>query len=157
MAKMGNGHISEAHLLRYLGQHRHALDAAVLGAFGIEGRIDWLDFPSCPNATRKDAEWTGIEFLRNDLVHGCRWIAILDAWNTYWPQTSSHLAPGLPRRVIRHPTPRSPRVRRSQLPSLKRPLLVSGNAFTAIRFGARGGLRVLMRATTSSPDSSPLS
>ncbi len=89
VAKMGDGYGSEAHLLRYVERHRRALDAAVLGAFGIEGRIDWLDFPFDPKATWPDAEWTGIEFLRNDPIHGTGWNAILEAWSAYWPQSGT--------------------------------------------------------------------
>jgi hypothetical protein len=45
MSEIGYG--SERHLLRYLGYHRGALDAAIKQAMGDIREIEWFDFQFC--------------------------------------------------------------------------------------------------------------
>ncbi len=78
MAEIGNGYGSECHLLRYLGRHRKALNAAVSAAAGADS-VSWLDFPFDPAATWKDSEWKGLEFLQPDSP-------AREAWRRAWPQ-----------------------------------------------------------------------
>jgi hypothetical protein len=80
MSKIGYGYGSEWHLLRYLGYHRHALNAAVLKA--TEGRaIDWLDWHFKAGGFL-DAEWKGLDFLPEG--NPAR-----EAWKKFWPRTGN--------------------------------------------------------------------
>jgi len=62
MAAIGDGYGSECHLLRYLGRHREALNAAVLKATGA-ARLRWMDYPFDPAQKWKDGRWSGLDFL----------------------------------------------------------------------------------------------
>jgi hypothetical protein len=80
MAKIGHGHGSEWHLLRYMGRHRLVLDDGVIQATGAVA-VEWLDFPF--SRVRKplldDREWKGMEFLGDE--H-----RLETAWRSFWPQ-----------------------------------------------------------------------
>lgn len=78
MAEMGQGYGSECHLLRYLGRHRAALDAAVVSATGAD-RVAWLDYPFDAGRTWGDGEWKGLDFLPPDSAARR---AFADAWPT---------------------------------------------------------------------------
>jgi hypothetical protein len=57
MGKMGYGYGSECHLLRWMGRHRKAFDAAALHVIKREGpKIEWLDFEFKPGEMWPDAE-----------------------------------------------------------------------------------------------------
>src|SRR3546814_13709602 len=78
MADMGIGYGSECHLLRYLGRHRAALDAAIRAETGCDD-VRWLDYPFDAGRTWKDGEWKGLGFLPVDSpAH--------EAWRRPWPQ-----------------------------------------------------------------------
>jgi len=81
MSKIGRGYGSEWHLLRHLGRHRAALNAAVLGKTGGEA-VRWLDFPPGPDGEGPDAEWQGLDFLPPDSP-------AREAWREFWPQTGN--------------------------------------------------------------------
>lgn len=81
MAEMGDGFGSECHLLRYLGRHRGALNAAITAITSAEN-IRWLDFHFDTTHTWQDGEHKGLDFLPND--HPA-----LKAWSSFWPQTGS--------------------------------------------------------------------
>lgn len=78
MGQMGNGYGSECHLLRYLGRHREALNAAIRATVGC-GDVRWLDCPFDPASDWKDAEWKGLEFLPSNSP-------AREAWRRAWPQ-----------------------------------------------------------------------
>jgi hypothetical protein len=83
MSRIGFGYGSEWHLLRYLGYHRRALNAAVLACTGATA-IDWLDAPfaTAPALLELDAEWEGAAFLAAATeVHR--------RWEAFWPQRGS--------------------------------------------------------------------
>ena len=77
MGKMGNGYGSEFHLLRYMGRHRHRLDALVLDLVKA-ATIDWLDFGFDNSTPSKDAELKGLSFLEDNRE-------IENAWEKFWP------------------------------------------------------------------------
>ncbi len=77
MAQIGHGYGSEWHLLRYLGRHRHALDARVTATVGATA-VEWLDFPVDPNRIEwPDNEWKGLDFLEAG--------SVLEDWRSWWP------------------------------------------------------------------------
>ena len=79
MGKIGYGYGSECHLLRWMGRHRKAFDAAVLSAIRREGsRIEWLDFKFKSGDIWPDAELQGIEFLAKNE-------ALQKKWERFWP------------------------------------------------------------------------
>jgi hypothetical protein len=79
MGKMGYGYGSECHLLRWMGRHRKAFDAAVLSAVKREGsKIEWLDFEFKSGEMWPDAELKGMEFLKNEE-------SLQENWNNFWP------------------------------------------------------------------------
>lgn len=78
MADRGYG--SEAHLRRYLAEHRAVLDAGVAEAIGVApADVEWLDFIPTANGDRED---TGVEFL-GYAEHA----DVRDAWRQVWPTT----------------------------------------------------------------------
>jgi len=79
MGKMGYGYGSECHLLRWMGRHRKAFDAAVLSAIKREGsKIEWLDFEFKPGEKWPDAELKGMDFLKNEET-------LQKDWSEFWP------------------------------------------------------------------------
>lgn len=82
MASMGHGYGSECHLLRWMGRHRRAFDAAVCAALGkTDGPIDWLDAGFDPNSPWPDRELKGLEFLADAGVRG--------EWDGWWPTSGN--------------------------------------------------------------------
>ena len=77
MGRIGHGYGSEWHLLRYLGRHRNLLDRTIREATGC-GKLEWLDFGFEPNNPWHDAEWKGLDFLKEDSV-------LQGSWREYWP------------------------------------------------------------------------
>lgn len=80
MAHIGYGYGSECHLLRWMGRHRTAFDAAVRQALGkSEGAPQWLDFLFDRKRDWADSELKGLQFLDSD-------VALQKDWMTWWPQ-----------------------------------------------------------------------
>ena len=78
MGEMGQGYGSEWHLLHYLERNRAALSTAVGEAIGCDA-VEWLAAPSNSGKTRKNPEWTGLDFLPTDSPARA-------AWSEFWPQ-----------------------------------------------------------------------
>ncbi len=90
MSKIGYGYGSEWHLLRYLGYHRQTLNSAIEDAIkkAVPGQsvrvMNWLEHRCKQDSKTKfvDAEWTGLDFLADDLP-------IKADWKQFWPQTGN--------------------------------------------------------------------
>jgi len=78
MGELGFGYGGEWHLLRYLGRHRRALDAAVKKTMPDVREIEWFDFRFSPNNGRLDGELRGVEFLMDDEPAKLK-------WPSFWP------------------------------------------------------------------------
>jgi len=68
-------------LLRYLGRHRQALNAAIRDTLGYD-TVEWLDVPFDRSRPWKDAEWIGLDFLPADS-------STRVAWRDFWPRRSN--------------------------------------------------------------------
>jgi len=82
MSEIGYGYGSEWHLLRYLGYHRGALDAAVKCLMGDVREIEWFDFRFDPTRKYLDAELKGVEFLMDDE-------SAKQTWPDFWPTSGN--------------------------------------------------------------------
>jgi hypothetical protein len=80
--QMGDGYGSECHLLRYLGRHRQHFDQRVRETVSCDA-VCWLDYPPDPRREWPDAEWKGLEFLRE---HERDAAALKSDWEQFWPQ-----------------------------------------------------------------------
>ncbi|MDD2228100.1 MAG: hypothetical protein PHY48_01665 [Candidatus Cloacimonetes bacterium] len=81
MGNIGYGYGSECHLLRWMGRHRNAFNAAVISALGVTDEnhcINWLDFKfNCNKEAWYDSELIRLEFIKDNDVR--------DEW--LWPDT----------------------------------------------------------------------
>ena len=85
MAEMALGYGSEYQLLRFLGHHRNFLNNEILKQTGIEGVIEWEDYPSDSKRLSLDGEFKGIEFLKNYPDYA----SIKAKWKNFWPQSGN--------------------------------------------------------------------
>jgi len=88
MAEMGLGFGSEFQLLRFLGHHRNTLNKLINENTHLKGEILWLDFPKNLNRLSLDGEYTGINFIENEV---CKELfslleieKIKTGWRNYW-------------------------------------------------------------------------
>jgi hypothetical protein len=81
MANLGYGYGSAWHLLRYLGYHRGALNAAILNSTG-GSIVSWLDFPFNCRKPMLDDEWRGLDFPGIDE-------SVRTAWREFWPTSGN--------------------------------------------------------------------
>lgn len=83
MGAMGYGYGSECHLLRWMGRHRLAFDAAVCAVLKkTDGPIDWLDLRFKPNNSWPDRELKGLEFIADTDVQR--------EWMGWWPTSGNN-------------------------------------------------------------------
>ena len=83
-SRLAIGYGSAWHILRCLGWQRERFSTRIAGDIGAS-KITWLDFPSYKKnqiftslAPIRDAEWTRIDFIRNEQVQ--------EAYNSFWPR-----------------------------------------------------------------------
>lgn len=83
MGAMGYGYGSECHLLRWMGRHRRAFDAAVCAVLNkADGPIDWLDLQFKPNNPWPDKELKGLEFIDD--------VGVRKYWASCWPTSGNN-------------------------------------------------------------------
>lgn len=85
MAEMAIGYGSEFQLLRYLGHHRKYLNLIILQNLGLDGDINWFDYPVDEKRDSMDGEYKGIEFLKGHLSEE-RYKRVAEEWKNFWPQ-----------------------------------------------------------------------
>ena len=85
MAEMGLGYGSEFQLMRFLGHHREELDNLIRQATGMQGDVEWKDFPYDNSRISGDGELKGIECFRSLEIYK----DIEDGWKQFWPQRGS--------------------------------------------------------------------
>ncbi len=80
MGAMGYGYGSECHLLRWMGRHRMAFDAAIrtVTCPNLE-KLLWLDNRFDASKAWADQELVGLEFIDDTEV--------MKEWKEYWPQS----------------------------------------------------------------------
>lgn len=82
MGQMGYGYGSECHLLRWMGRHRIAFDAAIGAILGTTDRpVHWLDTAFDAKKTWPDAELKGLDFIADEDVRA--------DWANWWPGTGN--------------------------------------------------------------------
>ncbi len=80
------GYGSKWHLLRYMGWHRHYLNALAVSCVPNASKIEWLDQKFTGNAGEdeaQDAELRHLEFLHAEPVQ--------ESWRDFWPQTGKKI------------------------------------------------------------------
>jgi hypothetical protein len=82
MGGMGYGYGSECHLLRWMGRHRRAFDAAVCATMNkTDGPVDWLDLKFDANKAWPDRELKGLAFIADTTLR--------KDWQTWWPTSGN--------------------------------------------------------------------
>lgn len=89
MAEMKIGYGSEYQLLRYLGHHRVYLNEEILKVLkGVQGCVEWLDYPIDSRRDSMDGEYKNVVFLRK-YKNQAEYEQIQRAWESYWPQSGN--------------------------------------------------------------------
>lgn len=68
MAEMGLGYGSEYQLLRFLGHHRNELNKIIKVNTKFKGELIWLDYPKNFKKMSLDGEYTGVNFLDDEII-----------------------------------------------------------------------------------------
>ncbi len=91
MGKMGYGHGSEFHLLRWMGRHRDKFNEEVCKVIGVKGQnVEWFDFEFDDKNFIPDGELKGLDFLNGDTREGEALQAFKNGEYS-WPQTGQSM------------------------------------------------------------------